>query len=63
MTTPCNSWIIEEIETGQPVMEAMNPQIPERLNTKKYRAWLAIDWLRELNRRINSENTNDGEGV
>lgn len=63
MTTPCNSWIIEEIDTGKAVLETMDQRIPKHLNTQKYRAWLAIDWLREFNRRANSDDLREREST
>lgn len=45
------SWIIENLETGKPILETYNREFAESLDKAEYRVWTALDWLVEVNRR------------
>jgi hypothetical protein len=46
------SWVIENRETGKPVLETYNFELIQFINIKKYRVWTIAEWLYEVNRRI-----------
>ena len=49
------SWIIVNKETGKSVCELTNINNVKRINTKKYKALTALDYLTRLNREIKTQ--------
>lgn len=45
------SWVIEDRETHQPVMETYNFEMVQFVNLTRYRVWTILEWLYEVNRR------------
>ena len=46
------SWVVQDLETGEAVMETYNPKVAEAINLKKYKVTPILEYLQELNRRI-----------
>ena len=46
------SWIIVNKQTGAPVFETFNPATAQAVNTAKYAAIPALQYLQQLNRQI-----------
>lgn len=46
------SWVIKDKTNGAVLFETFNPQVVERLNTKRYEAVPILQYLQELNREI-----------
>lgn len=44
-----NSWIIQDLETGKPVMETFSPDVASKVNKTKYKVWPTYQWLTSLN--------------
>lgn len=49
------SWIIENKQTGKPVLETYDFEMVQFVNLDKYRVWPVLYWLYEVNRRVKSE--------
>jgi hypothetical protein len=47
----CGSWIIVSIETGKSVFETFSATVANSINTQKYKAVCAYDYLTSLNKR------------
>lgn len=47
-----SSWVIEDTQTGKPVLETYNFELCQFINIKRYRVWPILHWLHEVNRRI-----------
>lgn len=46
------SWIIENKQTGKPVLETYDFEMVQFVNLDKYRVWPVLYWLYEVNRRV-----------
>lgn len=51
----CNSWVILNRETMQPVMEFFNPQLVEKVNQKSYCVMTTLEWLQMFNASVKAK--------
>lgn len=47
-----SSWIIKEKATGKVLFETWNPQIPKKLNKKKYVSQPILEYLGNFNKSV-----------
>lgn len=51
----CNSWVILNRETMQPVMEFFNPQLVALVNLNKYEVMTTLEWLQMFNASVKAK--------